>query len=186
MVGHFDAAHQDKHMKHQFPDIAPHHRSRRRVRVNGGRGTGKHGEDDAGQHDDGPLQTDGGVAFQKALAHILAGFPGKAGQGDGGQRSVHKHLKKAPVDAQDHHEGQHPNEQPADQRHRPKGYALKKAAVLNGRHDLGGQDGGLRRSEARRVHNGRHDTLDDTQQGQHQLHTIGDKGLCQRKADKQL
>ena len=129
---------------------------------------------------------DGGVAFQEALAHVLAGFPGKAGQGDGGQRSVHIHLKKAPVDAQNHDKGQHPNEQPADQRHRPKGYALKKAAVLNGRHDLGGQDGGRWRSEARRVHNGGHHALDDTQQSQHQFHAIGDKGLCQREADEHL
>ena len=88
MVGHLDAAHQNKHIKGNFANIAPHHRGRRSVRVNNRRGTGEHGEDDTGQHDDGPLQTDGGVAFEKALAYILAGFPGKSRQGDGGQRSI--------------------------------------------------------------------------------------------------
>ena len=95
MVGHFDAAHQNEHIKRHFPDIAPHHRSRRCVRVNGGRGAGEHGENDAGQHNDGPLQTDSGVSFQKALAYVLAGFSGKAGQGDGGlcHRKADKQLQ---------------------------------------------------------------------------------------------
>ncbi len=83
------------------------------------------------------LQAHRRIAFQEALSDVLLRrLSGKGGKRNRRKRGVHVHFEKAAIDAQNHHEGQHPNEQAADQRHRPQGDRLKESAVLHRCDDL--------------------------------------------------
>ena len=112
-------------------------------------------------------QTDRGVAFEKALANALGGFPGKGGQRNGGNGCVHIHFEKAPVDAEDHLKGQHPDKQPADQRDGPQWDGFKEPAVLNGRDNFRWQHSGLGLSKTSCLHDGGDHPLHNVQQCQH-------------------
>lgn len=118
-VCHFDRTDKDEHIEHQFPDITPHHRDRRRIGVDCGRGRRKHREDDAGKHNDCPLKAHGGVALDEALSHALARLSRKRGQRHGGDCGIKIQFKKPAVHRHYHNERQHRNEQPAYQRDRP-------------------------------------------------------------------
>ena len=95
-------------------------------------------------------------------------------------------AKKTPVHGQDHQEGQHSDEQPADKGHRPQGDGLEKAAVLHRRDDLLRQHHVPGSPQAGGVEDGGHQTLNDVKQGQHQLQAVGDHVLCQSEPDKQF
>jgi len=49
MVCHLDRTDKDEHIEYQFPDIALHHRDRRRIGVDDWRGCRKHRKDNAGK-----------------------------------------------------------------------------------------------------------------------------------------
>ncbi len=79
-VSHLDGAYKDQHVEDQFSDIAPDHTCRCRVRIDRRRTPGEYREYNAGQHDDRTFQTDSGIAFQEALAHVLRRLTGKGGK----------------------------------------------------------------------------------------------------------
>lgn len=86
-VAHFHRPHQHQQVEHQLPDVAPHGGDGGNLLVHR-RGRRRHdGEDDAGQGDDGPLQTHPGVGAEEVLPHAGGGLPRKTGErnrGDGG------------------------------------------------------------------------------------------------------
>lgn len=87
-ICHLYRPYENEHIENQLSDIAPHHSSSCRSGIHHrGRGC-KGGENHAGQNDDGSFQADGSVAFEKALANALGRFPGKGGQGNGGNGCV--------------------------------------------------------------------------------------------------
>ena len=148
---------------------------------------GRHdGEDDAGQNDDRSLQTHRRIAFQEALADVLRRLSGKGRKWNRGERCVHVHFEKAAIDAQNHHEGQHPNEQSTDKRHSPQGNGLKEAAILHRRDDLLRQHRCLWASKAGRIHDRTDHALDNFQNRHHQLHAVGNQAFSNRKTDEQL
>ena len=185
-VGHLDAAHQDEHVEDQLADVAPDHRGRGGVRIHCGRRRCEDGEDGAGQHDDRPLHTHPSIALEEALADVLCGLSGEGGQGDRRDGGVHVQLKEAPVDAQDHDEGEHPDEQPADEGDGPERDAGKEVGALDGGDDLLREHGLRGGTHARRAKNRADDALYDAQERQHELHAVGDRRLGQSEADEQL
>ena len=78
------------------------------------------------------------------------------------------------------------DKQSADERDRPEGDALEKAAAFHRRDNLLGKNRLLRGSKARRVHNGGNKALDDIKEGHHQLQPIGHDAFGNGKPDKQL
>ncbi len=95
-------------------------------------------------------------------------------------------LEKPPVDGHYHNERQYRDKQPADERHRPEGDALEKAAAFHRRDNLLGENRLLRGSKARRVHYGGNEALDDIKEGHHQLQPIGHDTFGNGEPDKQL
>ena len=118
-VCHLDRTHEDEHIEHKLPDIAPHHRHRRCIGIDRRGCCRKEGEDDAGKHDNRSLQTYGGVAFDEALSHALARWACKGGKRHWCDGGVEVELEKPAVHRHNHNEWQHRDEQPADERHRP-------------------------------------------------------------------
>ena len=105
-IRHFYRTDQNQKVEDQLSHIRPYlcHRSRRGI--NGRRRGGKQGENDAGQNNDRPLQTNGGIGFDKALADLPARFPGKGGKRHRRNRRVDIQLKKASVYGENHNKGQ--------------------------------------------------------------------------------
>ena len=178
----------DQHQKieNQLSYIRPYLRDCRRIGINGRRAGCKQGEDDAGQHDNGSLQTHGGIGFQKAFAHLLTRFPRKGRKGDRSNSRVDIQAKKAAIYREDHDKRQDRDKKAPNQCHRPKRDALPKAAAFNGGHDLGGEHRLLRCTHSGCRHDGGNDPLHDGEQGHHQFQTVCHNAFCQSKTDKQL
>ena len=113
-------------------------------------------------------------------------FPGEGGQGHRCDGRVKVQAEKPPVDSHYHNERQYRDKQPADERDRPEGDTLEKAAAFHRRDDLLGKNRLLRGSKARRVHNGRNKALDNIKEGHHQLQPIGHDAFGNGKPDKQF
>ena len=76
-------------------------------------------------------------------------------------------LKKSAVHRHNQDKRHHRNKQTANQRNRPKRYALKKAAAFNGINHLLRQGSLLCRAKPCGIHNRRNRTLHDIEQGKH-------------------
>ena len=111
-------------------------------------------------------------------------FSRKGCQCHRGQCGIHINLKKAPINGEDHNEGQHRNKKASQQRHQPKGDTCQKAHISDGvcdflrqRHGCAGQAADAAR---RRCHN----AVAHIKYIYQQVHTVGDTQLCQHKVDK--
>ena len=183
-VGHFNGADEYQHVEYQLANVVPDDRCWSESFRYDGRAGRKLRKDNTGQQNDTALQTDCGVALDERHANAAGGLSCKARQRDRRNRRRHIELKKAAVDSQNHHERQHPDEQRAEQRHRPERNAFQQTDIFNRRCDLGGQCGCFHCGET----GGTHDRLDralrNREQSRHQLHAIGDGCLRQYKADE--
>ena len=185
-VAHLDRAHQHQHIEDQFAHIVPHDGGcRQRIVRDGGRGRGKGRENHTGQYDDTALQTDGGVAFQKSHADAAGGLSRKAGQRDGCDGRRHIELEKTAIDGQNHDQGQNPDKQGAQQRHRPQGdgVSIKPTSSMMVTISSGSvvADMAVRPEESMMV-----DTVPWAMRNRagHQLHAVRYRRLRQHKADK--
>ena len=143
-------------------------------------------ENHTGQHDDTALQADGGVAFEKGHANAAGGLSRKTGQRDGRNGRRHVELEKAAVYRQDHHQGQHPNEQATQQGNGPQGDGVQEPHAFYGGHHLYGQGRGSHGSQAGSVHDGGDRPLGDVEQGHHEIQPPGNRRLSQYKPDEGL
>ena len=75
-------SHQYHHVKNGLPDVLPAHGDGGQRSVHYGSAAGhKGGEDQAGQHDNGPLQADADIAFQKSGSGKAGALSGEGCQG---------------------------------------------------------------------------------------------------------
>ena len=110
MVSGLHQAHQHQQIKYDLAQIAPHLRHYGGTAIHHRRTAGGKGrKDDAGQNDHRTLHAYAHIAPQKRLAEMGSPLSGKGCQCHRGQRGVHIDLKKAPIDGEDHNEGQHRN-----------------------------------------------------------------------------
>ena len=185
-VAHVHGPYQHQQVEHQLPDIAPHSGDGGHVRIYRRRRGCHNGENGAGQGDDGTFQTHPGVGAEKVFPHMAGGLPGKGGERDGRDGRVHVELEQPGVDGQNHHKGQHDDDQPAQQGDCPQGDGLPEAHFLDFLHDFRGEGDAAGIRHPGLGEDGAHHPLDDGEQGQHQFQPIPHGGLGENESDKQL
>ena len=178
-------SHQYHHVKNGLPDVLPAHGDSGQRGVHYGSAAGhKGGKDQAGQYDNGPLQTHAHIAFQESAPGKAGPLPSEGRQGQRGQGGVEVQPEKAAIYGEYQDKGHDSDKQAAQQGHQPQGDAGEKAHALDGVHDLLGDGDAGGGHTADTAHDGLHDTAADGENAGHNFHSGADGQLCQHKADE--
>lgn len=114
LAGALHKPHQDQHIEQKFPYVIPNDGHRGKILVcQNRRGAGEIGEDHAAQHDDAPLQTNPGVAFEEALADAAGWLSGECRQRNRRNGRGDVEPEEPGIDGQNHDRGQHPDQKAA-------------------------------------------------------------------------